>query len=77
MRYINVTVIDSTGSATHVQIATPAAEKWGLAIEWMENKMATAVRAGCPLIAAFMYDTRSKQLLRYDIASDGMCARLR
>jgi hypothetical protein len=64
MRYINVTIIDATGSATHTQIVTPNGETWGPAVEWMETKM---TYIGRRYIACFMYDTRSHELLEYRI----------
>ena len=74
MRYINVTIIDSTGSPSTTQISTPRNETWGRAMAWMEDKMADHLRANNPLCACYMYDTGSRTLLRYIITGDGMRA---
>lgn len=79
MRYINVTLIDTTGAPTTTQIRTPRTETWGPAIDWMEEKMFQAASRHSMhhtfYIACFMYDTRSEELVRYDI--EGNVARIR
>lgn len=75
MRYLNVTIIDSTGAATHTQISGHPRDSFGPGIDWMEAKMLEGARRGAPYIACFIYDTRTGQLMRYEI--DGMIATLR
>ena len=74
MRYVNVTLIDTTGTPTSTQIPTHDLDTWGPAIAWMEDKIAGSrrYRHVLPFIAAFMYDTRSGKMLQYAI--DGLRA---
>lgn len=73
MRYINVTAVDSMGTARHTQIV---ANDPGIAvaIQWMEDQIKASITRN-PLIAVFIFDTGSRKLSRYDI--DGMRASLR
>lgn len=70
MRYINVTLINDTGSPMTTQLQS---RDEGIleAVDWVEQRLLTRRET---FVAAFIYDTRAKQLFCYEI--DGLRARL-
>jgi hypothetical protein len=83
---LNITLIDATGGYTFTQLAVPVdngnvqclGEVFQPAIDWMEGKMHVAANSNPervpPPIAAFIYNTETKTLIKYSI--DGLRARI-
>jgi hypothetical protein len=72
-RYINVTIIDEQGASTSTQIFTSNSRE---AFDYVESEMAARNGQGrnCPLVAAFIFDTKDNVLRHYIIS--GLRARL-
>jgi hypothetical protein len=67
MRYLNVTLISTSGSPTTCQIMAHENEGVAPAIDWMEMKMAQSKKQSWGYVAAFIFDTGSCKLITYNI----------